>query len=235
MPKVGIISDIHSNVEALEAVLRAADAEGVREVHCLGDIVGYGASPVECVELVQTYCAAVVRGNHEEAVSQRRGLDVLPPGGADAARHNRALLSEDQLSYLASLPLKREVDGMTLVHATPDRPAAWRRLRSFSDVRAQFEAFETDVCFIGHTHIPGLVPERMGVSRMRAQTRFVVNVGSVGRPRDHDPRACLGIFDADSHTYALRRIPYNYEAAARKVEDAGLRCRFRVHSCEDHD
>lgn len=222
MSKVGIISDIHSNAEALEAILGAAHAAGVHEIHCLGDIVGYGASPVECVEMVRTTCAAVVRGNHDEAVADRRGLDVLPPGGADAARHNRALLSEDQLSYLSGLPLRIEVDGMTLVHATPDRPNRWRRLKSFNDVRAQFEAFATDVCFIGHSHVPGLVAERIGVMRMRPGTRFIVNVGSVGRPRDHDPRACLGIFDPDDFTYELRRIPYHYDAAARKMADAGL-------------
>lgn len=222
MPKIGIISDIHSNVEALDAVLRAADAEGVTDLHCLGDVVGYGANPVECVEMVQHHCAAVVRGNHEEAVAELKGLEVLPKGGADAARHNRSLLSEEQLVYLMRLPLTVEVDGMTLVHATPEKPAAWRRLRSFASVRAQFEAFDTDVCFVGHTHVPGLVAERVGVMRMRPGTRFIVNVGSVGRPRDHDPRACLGLFDPENFTYELRRIPYNYDAAARKVEQAGL-------------
>ena len=226
MSRVAIISDIHSNLEALEAVLRAADADGIREIHCLGDIVGYGTNPAECVDIVSMYCAAVVRGNHDEAVATGRGIDYLPTWGAEAARHNREMLSEDHLDYLAGLPLRLEVDGMTLVHATPDRPEAWRRLHSFKDVRAQFAAFETDICFVGHTHIPGTVGERLGSTRVRPGSRFIVNVGSVGQPRDNDRRACLGIFDLESFTYELRRIPYNYDAAARKVEAAGLTSRL---------
>ena len=222
MGRVAIISDIHSNAEALEAVLRAADDEGISEIHCLGDLVGYGGSPAEVVEMVRTHCAAVVRGNHDDAVSQLKGLRYLPKGGAKAARHNREQLSEEQLEFLRRLPFRVEVDGMTLVHASPDRPAAWRRIKSFADMRAQFEAFETDVCFVGHTHVPGLMAERLGVLRMRPGTRFIVNVGSVGRPRDHDPRACLGIFDPEAFTYELRRIPYSYDSAARKVARAGL-------------
>lgn len=222
MPKIAILSDVHSNLEALEAVLMAADAEKVDATYCLGDVVGYGASAADVVDIVRSYCDGVVRGNHEEAVAMQRGLDVLPPGGADAARQNRAELSDEQLEYLAGLPLKIEIDDMTLVHATPDQPAAWRRLGSFTAMREQFRAFETPVCFVGHTHIPGLVAERLGVARMRPGTRFLVNVGSVGRPRDHDPRACLGIFDSDAFDYKLLRIPYNCEAAARKVERAGL-------------
>lgn len=222
MQRIAVISDIHSNVEALEAVIAAIIERDVDAIYCLGDIVGYGANPVECVDLVRHYCRGVVKGNHDEAVATNTGLKYLPSDGEAAVKHNRALLSDEQLAWLDGLPLKIEEHGVTFVHATPDRPGAWQRLESFVDVRGQFDAFDTDVCFTGHSHVPGVLGERLGVFKVRPGCRFIINAGSVGKPRDRDPRACAALFDRESVSLEMMRIPYNTPAASRKVIEAGL-------------
>ena len=220
--RIAVISDIHSNLEALEAVLAAVFDRGVDALYCLGDVVGYGANPVECVDLVRHYCDGVVKGNHDEAVATNTGLKYLPRDGEAAVVHNRSLLSQEHLEYLDGLPLTLEAHGCTFVHATPDRPGAWRRLESFADVRGQFDAFSTDVCFTGHSHVPGVLGERLGVFKVRRGCRFIINAGSVGKPRDRDPRACAALFDLEAFSLEILRIPYNTPAASRKVIEAGL-------------
>ncbi len=220
--KIAVISDIHSNLEALEAVLAAIDEAGVEVIFCLGDVVGYGPDPAACLELVRTRCAGVLLGNHDEAVAHPGSMDALPKDGRAAARHNRAHLSEEQVEYLAFLPLRLEAHGCTFVHATPDAPDAWRRLDSFRIAQAQFEHFETDVCFVGHTHIPAVMADRLGVLNVRPGHRYLINAGSVGQPRDHNPRASFALFDPETLTYEPVRVPYNVERTAKKIRAAGL-------------
>jgi diadenosine tetraphosphatase ApaH/serine/threonine PP2A family protein phosphatase len=220
--RLAVISDIHSNLEALQEVLAQIEQMGCEHIVCLGDIVGYGADPGPCVDLVRERCAAVVRGNHDQAVADGTGLEYLPRDGQEAAVHNRKLLSEEQLTYLNALPLVDVFQGFTLAHATPEAPDTWRRLDSFSIARAQFGHFATAVCFIGHTHIPAVMAEKLGVLRVRRGSRFLVNVGSVGQPRDTNPQACFTVFDTDLFTCRFVRVPYDIEATARKIADAGL-------------
>jgi diadenosine tetraphosphatase ApaH/serine/threonine PP2A family protein phosphatase len=220
--RLAVISDIHSNLEALQAVLAQIEQMGCDHIVCLGDVVGYGADPGPCVDLVRERCAAVVRGNHDQAVADGAGLEYLPRDGQEAAVHNRKLLSEEQLAYLNTLPLVDVFQGFTLAHATPEAPDTWRRLDSFTIARAQFSHFDTAVCFIGHTHIPAVMAEKLGVLRVRRGSRFLVNVGSVGQPRDTNPQACFVVFDTDLFTCRFVRVPYDLETTARKIADAGL-------------
>ena len=224
--KLAIISDIHSNLEALQAVLEVIDERGVDAIYCLGDVVGYGADPAPCLELVRERCAGVVRGNHDEAVGSEQGTRWLPKDGQEAARHNREQLDDEQLAYLADLPLRLEADGCTFVHATPDEPTAWKRLDRFLVAQQQFEHFDTDLCFLGHTHVPAVMANRLGVLRVRAGNRYLVNVGSVGQPRDHNPRACFAFFDTETVEHETVRVPYDVERASAKIEDAGLPSRL---------
>ena len=217
-----VISDIHSNLEALTAVLAEAEARGAEKIYCLGDLVGYGADPEACVDLVRLRCAGTVLGNHDQAAVDETFEYHLPKPGMIAVRHNRKRLSAEQLDYLAALPLLIEADGCTFVHATPEDPAAWQRIGPFLLTRRQFKHFETDVCFVGHTHVPGLVSDRIGTIRMRRGNRYLINVGSVGRPRDGDARACLVLFDTDAFTWDLVRVRYDTERAAEKILQAGL-------------
>lgn len=220
--KLAIISDIHSNIEALEAVLEVIDERGVDAIYCLGDVVGYGASPAACLDLVRERCAGVVRGNHDEAVATGRGLGHLPKDGQAAALHNREQLSEEQQAYLAQLPLVLEAEGCTFVHATPSQPESWQRLTSYRLAREQFDYFDTEVCFVGHTHIPAVMSDQLGATRVKRGRRYLINVGSVGQPRDHNPRAAFGLFDTEAFEYEDVRCTYPIQQASGRILEAEL-------------
>jgi diadenosine tetraphosphatase ApaH/serine/threonine PP2A family protein phosphatase len=219
---VALLSDIHSNFQALETVMGEIDSRGVDEIYCLGDIVGYGADPAKCLEIVQKRCTGVVLGNHDLAVATEFGLNFLPPDGKKAAQHNRSALPEKQINYLAKLPLSIETESFTLVHASPQHPDRWQRLGSFYSSQAQFKHFSTEICFLGHTHSPSVVSDQIGISRVRPGHRFLINVGSVGQPRDGDPRACAALFNTSSFEYELLRIPYDIGAAQSRIHEEDL-------------
>ncbi len=217
--RLAILSDIHSNLEALNRTLNALTDEDLDAIYCLGDVVGYNADPAACVDLVRERCDAVVAGNHDLAVARKEGLDALPPDGQAAARHNRAQLSDAQRKYLADRPLTVQAANCTFVHATPDAPTAWKRLTSYPDAQDQFTHFETDVCFIGHTHVPAVMADKLGVLQPRPGHRFLINVGSVGQPRDQNPRLSFGLFDTDTFAYRNVRLEYDAHTAAQKIRD----------------
>lgn len=217
--RLAVLSDIHSNLEALERALEAIEDTEVDAIYCLGDIVGYNANPARCVDLVREHCAAVVRGNHDAAVAANDAVEALPPDGQEAVRHNRRCLSDDQRSYLANLPLTTTVENCTFVHATPDAPTAWKRLTTYPAAQKQFEHFDTDVCFLGHTHVPAVMADTLGVLQVRHGHRFLVNVGSVGQPRDQNPKLSMGLFDTDTFDYENVRLSYDIDAAAQKIRD----------------
>jgi predicted phosphodiesterase len=218
--RIAIISDIHANLEALDAVLQSIDEMGVDATYCLGDIVGYNADPGACVERVRTRCDGVVLGNHDAAVARNSGIASLPPDGQEAARHNRSLLSEEQRDYLADRPPVLQAARCTFVHATPDDPMAWKRLTTYPAAQRQFAHFETDLCFVGHTHVPAVMSDQLGVLHVREGHRFLVNVGSVGQPRDQTPKASFGIFDTEAVSYQNMRVEYDVAAAAGKIRAA---------------
>lgn len=224
--RLAVLSDIHANREALEAALRLAEAARVEAVYCLGDVVGYGADPGPCVDLVQAHCDGCVRGNHDEAVALNRGLAYLPRDGQEAARLHRRLLTDAQRAYLAALPLVLEAHGATFVHASPERPGEWLRLDAFALIQAQFRHFGTPVCFIGHTHVPAVIANRLGVLTVRPGNRYLINVGSVGQPRDGDPRLAFGLYDTETMAYELVREAYDLDAAAAQIRTAGLPARL---------
>lgn len=224
--RIALISDIHSNLQALEAVLQRIDKEKIDAIYCLGDIVGYGADPVACLEIVRARCEGVVLGNHDLAVATTAGLDVLPPDGQKAARHNQEALDEGQRHYLGHLPLTIETNVFTLVHASPQYPDRWQRLMSYQISQVQFDHFSTDICFIGHTHSPAVMSDSIGVSRVRKEHRFLINVGSVGQPRDGIPDACFAILDTENFAYNLLRVPYDIESAKNRILEEDLPVRL---------
>lgn len=216
--KIAIISDIHSNLYALEAGIAQAEKLNVNAIYCLGDIVGYGPDAAACVDLVQKKCAGVVYGNHDQAVVDLHFAQFLPKDGQEAAIHNRNQLSEEQIEYLYSLPISLTVENCTFVHASPNTPDRWIRLESVLQAKDSFSAFDTDICFIGHTHIPGVIANRMGAFKVKKGGRFIVNVGSLGQPRDGNPRGSMGIFDTETYEYKNLRIPYNVEGTIGRIE-----------------
>lgn len=220
--RIAVLSDIHSNLEALQTALRAIERIGVDQIYCLGDVVGYNANPVECIHLVQKHCAGVVVGNHDLAVATGEGINMLPDDAQKAALHNRDLLSDTLRDEILSWPDTLVENGCTFVHATPDAPRAWKRVHSFPSAREQFEHFDTDICFIGHTHIPSVVSDRLGVLQVREGHRFLINTGSIGQPRDGNPRLSFSLFDTKTTTYRNVRLEYDVQTAARRIVAAGL-------------
>jgi predicted phosphodiesterase len=220
--KLALISDIHSNLHALTAALREIEKHRVDALFCLGDIVGYGADPSPCVDLVRKYCRGAVLGNHDAAVAREEGISSLPKDGQTAARHNRRQLNDEQLEYLSNLPLTLESSSCTFVHATPRDPKDWIRFDSLRSIKAQFDYFDTAYCFVGHTHVPAIVANKLGLFKVKEGYRYIINVGSVGQPRDENPQLGFVIFDTDVPSHQLVRIPYDIAGAASRIRAEGL-------------
>jgi len=220
--RLAVLSDIHANLAALSQALRRIDRLGADAVVCLGDIVGYGPDPEACVELVRSHTDLVVLGNHDEAVAFDRDVEYLPKDGQAAARLHQTLLSEDDLAWLRRLPYRAEAYGCTFVHASPDEPEAWNRLDSYPLLQAQFAAFSTPVCFVGHSHRPAVASASLGVHKVKPGHRFLVDVGSVGQPRDQDPRLSFALFDTEAVTCEIVREHYDVEATVQRLRERKL-------------
>lgn len=230
--RIAVLSDIHANLHALQAAFRIIDKADVEAIYCLGDIVGYNADPGPCVDLVQERCTHVVQGNHDRVVATGEGLADLPADAQQAAIYHRSVLTDAQRAFLRDLPLIDTVGRCTLVHASPDVPASWKRLSAYGDIRAQFEHFDTPFCFTGHTHIPAVIADALGVFEVRAGHRYLINVGSVGQPRDHTAKGSLVLFDTEARIHRCVRFVYDVDGAASRIQAEGLPRRLaqRLHN-----
>ncbi len=220
--RFAIISDIHSNLEALTRALELIDEESIRDVVCLGDIVGYGANPNECVDLVRSRCRIALRGNHDSAAVDFSVAESFTKNARIAAEWTGQELSDSNKKYLEGLPYTHRMDDILFVHSSPYEPEGWYYVLSEEDLEAAFQSFTERVCFIGHSHFPGIFSEDGPVSAVTRSQRYVINVGSVGQPRDGNSRLSFGIFDTDTWTYRNVRGEYPIHAAAEKILRAGL-------------
>ena len=225
-----IVSDIHSNLVALDAVVSAAEEEHpIDRVWCLGDIVGYGPWPRETVERVRSLDAMSICGNHDAAAVGRVPLDGFNPYAAEACRWNGARLGADARGYLAGLPETLREDGFTLVHGSPKDPL-WDYLFGYAQAVEAWERAVTEDVLVGHTHFQFAAEAGRGIDRPgpdgltapRSHARLVVNPGSVGQPRDGDPRAAYAVYDDDARVLALKRVRYDVAAVQRAMAEAGL-------------
>ena len=227
-----IFSDIHSNLEALTSVLSDAMERNIDEVICLGDFVGYGANPSECVEkFVSLPKARAVLGNHDAAVIDTSQRELFNPVARAGILYSEANLTENGREYLRKLPMLIDVDSeFVAVHSSPFRPAAWVYVVEPLEAADAFHAMTPALAFIGHTHFPAvhsdngsvvpLAPED-GV-RVNANKKIMVNVGSVGQPRDGDARSAYVVYDSESKSISIHRVEYDVDRAAAKILDAGL-------------
>lgn len=228
--RIAILSDVHGNLEALEAVLADLDRRPPDRVYCLGDFIGYGASPNECLARLRPLIAGAVLGNHDAAAIGRTPIEFFNADAARAAVWSGGRLTADHATYLTALPYAIELDGARLVHATPAEPAEWHYVVSPSDATAEFAAFGEPLCLIGHTHVPGvwsLDGAEVRYSRkpavvMDRQRRYLVNAGSVGQPRDGDPRAAYLLWEVEERRLSHVRVDYDVEGARRRILAAGL-------------
>ena len=229
--QVAVISDIHSNLQALEAVLADIERHGPDEIWCLGDVVGYGAHPDECTALVQKETALCLAGNHDLVVVGQIDIDYFALDAGDAARWTAETISEETRRYLDGLqPVERNHD-VGLYHASPRDPI-WEYVLSIGQAAECIELQEERICMIGHSHVAccfwredshvdGGTVRDSTVLQMHAG-KWLVNPGSVGQPRDGDPRASYAVLDLESWTASYHRVGYEIEEAAAAIFDAGL-------------
>ncbi len=227
--RYGIIADIHANLEGLQVVLEDIKQQKCTHVVCLGDVVGYGANPKECLDIIRGMNIPVVKGNHDEYIGSSEDPEGFNDAAAEAVSWSRNQLTEDDRKWLRDLKYFRLVANFSIVHATLDAPQRWGYVFEKLEAAASFTYQNTQVCFFGHTHVPVAFIRDTGVRggtyskfRVEAGKKYFVNVGSVGQPRDGDPRAAYVIYDLPQQTIELRRLEYDIPTAQRKIRAAGL-------------
>jgi len=227
--KYAIIGDVHSNWEALSAVLDDARAQKVTGFVCVGDIVGYNATPSECLEKVRELACLTVRGNHDHYCSNDERLEDFQPLAASVVDWTRRQLSAEQTRHLRDLPLVSKIDGFTVVHSTLDMPEKWGYVFDTLDADSHFNYQTTAVCFYGHTHLPVVFEKQHRVTRsaytklrLAVGKKYFVNVGSVGQPRDGDPRAAYVTYSLATREIELRRVTYDIASTQARIRKAGL-------------
>jgi len=222
----GIFSDIHANLPALEAVLRSMDSRKVEKRICLGDIVGYGVSPNECATLVKKHSDVCLLGNHDNVALKRESYSSFNIYAKAAIEWTFQNLSDSTADYLKSLPYMAEEEHFTFVHSSPMSPSDWHYVADLDGALESFAYFKTPYCFIGHTHNPVLVATNCKdpysevpvisegpLYRPKPDEKVLVNVGSVGQPRDRDNRACWCLADSECNWVEFVRVEYDIERA----------------------
>jgi diadenosine tetraphosphatase ApaH/serine/threonine PP2A family protein phosphatase len=227
---IAVISDVHGNLEALEAVLADVAQQETTSLICLGDVVGYGADPSACLERVTSAAKVCLLGNHDIAARDLHAAENFNEVAREAIRWTSEQLTPEDLATLQSFPYVHVEEGTRFVHASPDDPPAWHYILTEQEAWKAFEACSEDVCFIGHSHVPLRVLLRAGRLvvlqdenlTLEEEDRALFNVGSVGQPRDGDWRAAYALWDAEARRLVTRRVEYDLEKASRKILDAGL-------------
>ncbi|MGD0336457.1 MAG: metallophosphoesterase family protein [Candidatus Omnitrophota bacterium] len=229
--RYGIFSDVHSNLEALDAVLEAYKSESIDKYLCIGDIVGYAVNPAECFEKIKSRAAVTVAGNHDWAASGKLSIEYFNPYAAAAINWTVGILTAAQKEFLSSLELVFSCEHLTLVHGTLDNPAEFDYLFDITQARQDFLHLRTALMFVGHTHVPAAyVKEKDRVSEIPAtktvtvkpDNQYIINIGSVGQPRDNNPKASYSIYDTEKKEILIKRVDYDKEMTRRKIIDAGL-------------
>jgi predicted phosphodiesterase len=242
--RVAVISDIHANLPAFEAVLAATEASGAEEIWCLGDVVGYGAQPDECADLARERCAVTLVGNHDLAVLGALDISAFSSAAADAARWTAANCEERTTEFMAALAPEGERQEIGLFHASPRDPV-WEYVLSLEQAEDCMDAQERRIALIGHSHVAlfftrgGSLPDAPGgrpgqgdgvrgaqapdAARLDlGEGTWLINPGSVGQPRDGDPRAAWLELETDEATAVYHRVEYDIDAAAGPIVEAGL-------------
>jgi Predicted phosphoesterase len=220
--KYAIISDIHANLEALSKAMTIIQEKKVDEIICLGDVVGYGANPNECADIVRRRCSTVILGNHDAAALDTSLAHDFNPIAQKAVVWTAEHLTNESRSFLSSLPMVDKKENILLVHSSPCSPELWDYIITADDAISAIHCFGEKICFIGHTHVPGVFSSQGRSKSISANEQHLVNVGSVGQPRDGNPMLAFGIFDSTAWEYELIRSEYDIQGAAEKILNAGL-------------
>ncbi len=229
--KLALISDIHGNLEAFTAVLEDIEKQSTDRIHCLGDVVGYGSEPDACLQLVADTCEIKLMGNHEHVILRLDQPDNYTHVARVSADWTREQLNDRALSIIAKYRIDHHDDEFYLVHASPDQPDRWHYVLTPEEAAGAFVKLNERLCFYGHSHVPMIFTESPGAMPRRRvghtflpdpDSRYLINVGSVGQPRDNDPRACYVIYDTDEGDVTYCRVDYDIESAQSKMAQAQL-------------
>ncbi len=228
--RVAIFSDIHSNLEAFQAVLADIKKEKVEHLICLGDVVGYNANPSECLALVRSLGCALVKGNHDDDATSNSSLSDYRDMARLSMAYTRARLSNDEKEFLKQLPFVQYLHGVTVVHASLYKPEEFYYVDSRIEAIYHFTSQMTQLAFCGHTHIPqiyvksgaAVTVERTGPLKLKDDLMYLVNVGSVGQPRDRNWHSSYVIYNPETKEVEFRRVEYDLATAQRKIREANL-------------
>jgi len=242
MSQYAVISDIHGNLHALQSVLTRLESMNLRDVICLGDIVGYGPHPGACLDLVGSRCAWIVRGNHDDGIVDAARIAEFNGNARRALLWTRTVLTDEQIEMLSKVPTSAHVAGAAFcIHDTPVSGTGGYLHEARAAAQA-FGAFDAPICLVGHTHVPivfeadcfmgdePIQPAQIKVRRLGdgdvveldPSCRYILNPGAVGQPRDGDPRASFAVLDLGAGTFTLHREPYDVDAAQAATIAAGL-------------
>jgi len=229
-----IVSDIHGNLAAFDAVLADVDLKNIDRVWCLGDVVGYGPCPNDCIARLREFAGHVcVAGNHDWAAISRISIAEFNPSAQEACRWTSEWLNEENRAYLSNLPTRFVEGNCTLVHGSPREPI-WEYIIYPSTAQLNFQFFDTQLCFVGHTHAPAIFREETSTHKFEISIplpgqpiliddeRMIINPGSVGQPRDGDPEAAYMIFDPDSKALEYHRVAYDVALTQQLMMERGL-------------
>lgn len=230
--RYAVISDIHGNVEALEAVLDDIEKRSIDSIVCLGDIVGYYPDPERCVDLIKEKSALCVAGNHDYAAIGKIDTENFTYYAFAAMEWTKQNISENAKKFLSTLPLTIEKDNMFFTHSSPSNPQDWAYVFPDSE-DSVFEAFSSlvyHINFIGHTHWPSIMIQEKDRIILYSDHRvilsdennYLINVGSVGQPRDFDCRSCYAVLDSETKELSLNRVSYDYTVTQKKITDNNL-------------
>jgi diadenosine tetraphosphatase ApaH/serine/threonine PP2A family protein phosphatase len=225
-----LLSDVHANLEALDAVLGDVDRRGIRDILFLGDAVGYGPDPNECVDLLAERCKVLLAGNHDRAAIGLQDVTYFNVYARNAIEWTMKILTERNRGIIGSWPFEEEMkdEDILLVHSTPKEPSEWHYLLTLWDAEINFQYFDNKFCFLGHSHQPfviekvpsgELVTHKDG-TRIREGSRYIINIGSVGQPRDGDPRACYAIMNGAG--IDIVRVSYDIASVQDKMKKEHL-------------
>jgi diadenosine tetraphosphatase ApaH/serine/threonine PP2A family protein phosphatase len=237
--RLGIFSDVHANIEALSAVMDGFQSESIDTYYCLGDVVGYGASPNECTSLIRNVAEVTILGNHDAAVAGRMDYSYYYEAARHALDTHAAMLTPENMAWLKGLPYKHELNqhGLHLCHGSPLRLEEFEYIFAPEQARECFSIWDdlAPLTLIGHSHLCKVFALRKGGEvtelppgqfTLREGYKYIVSVGSVGQPRDYDPRASYTVFDTDKKRFEFKRVEYDIEAAASKIFAANLEQNF---------
>ncbi len=229
-----VISDVHSNLHALNAVMKDIERQSINEIYFTGDAVGYGPHPDSCIEIIKQHCKIILAGNHDWAVIGYTDIKYFNEYALSAVIWTQNIISEEHLNDLQKFNIVKssKEHNAFFVHSTPNEPDKWNYLFSLSDAEINFRYFNQPICFIGHTHSPIIIEKLISGELLvhknfvviNQQSRYIVNVGSVGQPRDRDPRASYAVIN--ENTIDIVRIEYNIKRTQNEMAKVGLPIRL---------